>query len=379
MAAARTSTIRGRLEAAVAADRGQAPPPAARLFAGRPVRIDGQELDVQVQLALRLERLVGGSELLPVDQARARAAPRRRRLPRRDDRGRRGPRPRAARAGRADRRPPVRARRSAAPAPLVVYYHGGGHVIGDLETHDQPCRFLAREIPALCSRSTTGSPPSTASRPPSTMRRRLSLGPGAGRRARRRSRTRSRSPATAPAATSPPSSPTSLPPTAAPPPPSRPCSTRSPTTRPSDRSYDTLRRGLLPHPRGDGLVSRQLLRRPEAEHTDPRASPILAPDLRGRRPGARGHRGLRSASRRGRGLRRPAPRRRRHVTLRRETGLVHGFVNAVGLGGRAREATAAIAARLARRSGARRQRARVADSYARSTRPDSSVGRAPPW
>jgi acetyl esterase len=31
------------------------------------------------------------------------------------------------------------------------------------------------------------------------------------------------------------------------------------------------------------------------------------------------------------------------VTLRRETDLVHGFVNAVGLGGRAREATSAIA------------------------------------
>jgi acetyl esterase len=31
-----------------------------------------------------------------------------------------------------------------APAALLVYYHGGGWVIGDLETHDRPCRFLAR-------------------------------------------------------------------------------------------------------------------------------------------------------------------------------------------------------------------------------------------
>jgi acetyl esterase len=30
-----------------------------------------------------------------------------------------------------------------APPPLLVYYHGGGWVIGDLETHDSPCRFLA--------------------------------------------------------------------------------------------------------------------------------------------------------------------------------------------------------------------------------------------
>jgi acetyl esterase len=29
-------------------------------------------------------------------------------------------------------------------APLVVYYHGGGWVAGDLDTHDQPCRLLAR-------------------------------------------------------------------------------------------------------------------------------------------------------------------------------------------------------------------------------------------
>ncbi|HYQ78963.1 MAG TPA: alpha/beta hydrolase [Solirubrobacterales bacterium] len=29
------------------------------------------------------------------------------------------------------------------PQPLLVYYHGGGWVIGDLDTHDSPCRFLA--------------------------------------------------------------------------------------------------------------------------------------------------------------------------------------------------------------------------------------------
>jgi acetyl esterase len=31
----------------------------------------------------------------------------------------------------------------AAASSLLVYYHGGGWVIGDLDTHDGPCRFLA--------------------------------------------------------------------------------------------------------------------------------------------------------------------------------------------------------------------------------------------
>jgi acetyl esterase len=35
------------------------------------------------------------------------------------------------------------------PAPLLIYYHGGGWVIGDLDTHDDICRKLARD--AKCS------------------------------------------------------------------------------------------------------------------------------------------------------------------------------------------------------------------------------------
>src|SRR5918994_173661 len=30
-------------------------------------------------------------------------------------------------------------------APLLVYFHGGGFVIGDLDTHDALCRILCRE------------------------------------------------------------------------------------------------------------------------------------------------------------------------------------------------------------------------------------------
>jgi acetyl esterase len=31
-----------------------------------------------------------------------------------------------------------------APAPVLVYFHGGGFVIGDLDTHDQTCRRICR-------------------------------------------------------------------------------------------------------------------------------------------------------------------------------------------------------------------------------------------
>jgi acetyl esterase len=34
------------------------------------------------------------------------------------------------------------------PHPLLVYYHGGGFVAGDLETHDAPCRVLCRHAGA---------------------------------------------------------------------------------------------------------------------------------------------------------------------------------------------------------------------------------------
>jgi acetyl esterase len=36
-----------------------------------------------------------------------------------------------------------------APRPVIVFFHGGGWVIGDLETHDAPCRQLANAVPAV--------------------------------------------------------------------------------------------------------------------------------------------------------------------------------------------------------------------------------------
>jgi acetyl esterase len=36
-----------------------------------------------------------------------------------------------------------------APAPLVAYFHGGGWVIGDIDTHDGTCRILSRRTSAV--------------------------------------------------------------------------------------------------------------------------------------------------------------------------------------------------------------------------------------
>ena len=43
----------------------------------------------------------------------------------------------------------VYAPQSEGPLPVLVYYHGGGFVIGDLESHDRPCRELCKAAGCL--------------------------------------------------------------------------------------------------------------------------------------------------------------------------------------------------------------------------------------
>src|SRR5262249_43492050 len=47
---------------------------------------------------------------------------------------------------------PVRVYRPAAgegPLPTVAFAHAGGWVLGDLETHDEVCRYLSAALPAV--------------------------------------------------------------------------------------------------------------------------------------------------------------------------------------------------------------------------------------
>ncbi|ABL81167.1 MULTISPECIES: alpha/beta hydrolase [unclassified Nocardioides] len=123
---------------------GALPAPVQRAFAGRPIRIDGQQLHPEVQLALRLLHLAGGPtfETLPLAEGRAQISSEAwvfgDELPVETVRdltldGRNGPIP--ARlylpSGRSD------------PAALLVYFHGGGWVLGGLDASDSACRFLA--------------------------------------------------------------------------------------------------------------------------------------------------------------------------------------------------------------------------------------------
>lgn len=117
------------------------PRPVKRLIAGAPVRRDGQELALDAQLLLLMSKLdhrslAGGTP----EEARAGIARAKEMLGRVPDR-------------------PVRTREVAIAdavtgrlytpkglaegSPLLVYYHGGGWVIGDIDSHDTVCRYLA--------------------------------------------------------------------------------------------------------------------------------------------------------------------------------------------------------------------------------------------
>jgi acetyl esterase len=123
------------------------PPRLQRLLFGAPPVIDGQRLAPDINALLWLDRLVyedGLSEGEDVAATRAlrryeaRVVSARRPLPMArvealTVQGAAGPLPARLYVpfGHPDR------------GPLLVYFHGGGWVIGDLDTHDSPCRFLA--------------------------------------------------------------------------------------------------------------------------------------------------------------------------------------------------------------------------------------------
>jgi len=123
------------------------PPRLQRLLFGEPPTIDGQQLAPDIHTLLWLDRLVydeGTAEVRSAEVRRterlkeARIVAHRPPIPMERVEAVAIPGP----AGTIDARlyVPVEA---VEPSPLLVYFHGGGWVIGDLDTHDDPCRFLA--------------------------------------------------------------------------------------------------------------------------------------------------------------------------------------------------------------------------------------------
>jgi len=116
-----------------------------RLLAGKPITLDGQTLALDAQLLLRMGELNGvGLSAPSVEQARAGMEMNMRLMP--------GPSPdvptRDLQIPSSNGPIPARLyspRDVPEPAPLLVFFHGGGWVIGSVESHDYAARFLAEQ------------------------------------------------------------------------------------------------------------------------------------------------------------------------------------------------------------------------------------------
>ncbi|HEV3228932.1 MAG TPA: alpha/beta hydrolase fold domain-containing protein [Solirubrobacteraceae bacterium] len=136
-----------RIQAAAVRALAALPARAKRRLAGPPVNRDGLELDLDAQLVIRFNERSGRP---PVEQR----TPEQARADMRHSAPIAGGRPvelaevrdidvKGA-AGRLDARLYVPAEAQGTPGPLVVFFHGGGWVIGDIDTHDASCRLLAQ-------------------------------------------------------------------------------------------------------------------------------------------------------------------------------------------------------------------------------------------
>jgi acetyl esterase len=129
----RTGPLLGRLPARVQ----------MRLSGRRPIEIDGQRLDPEVQLILALRE-----KLQPPVWDGTMSVSRGRAITREEAWIAAGPRAieiAAVRDLTAGGRPArLYVPDEPGPRPLLVYFHGGGFVAGDLDTHDAPCRVLCR-------------------------------------------------------------------------------------------------------------------------------------------------------------------------------------------------------------------------------------------
>jgi acetyl esterase len=144
-------TARERVEVGIARAMSALPPRTQiRLSRKAPVQLDGLTLEPDIQLLLVLMERQGRPPIETLPPPLAREVVRRQ-----SDlyAGREIPVGEVRDIEVEGAEGPIRARHYApaeagGPHPLIVYYHGGGFVICDLETHDAPCRVLCRHAGA---------------------------------------------------------------------------------------------------------------------------------------------------------------------------------------------------------------------------------------
>lgn len=122
------------------------PRPVRRAIAGPPLRLDGQELALDAQLLLKLQATTGSTKLSAASTAKARAAMNEgvqminhSSVPGVAVGERRIPTPSGELAARL-----YRPQELEEPGRLLLFFHGGGWVLGDLDSHDDLCRYLAK-------------------------------------------------------------------------------------------------------------------------------------------------------------------------------------------------------------------------------------------
>jgi acetyl esterase len=125
----------------------RAPSTKVRLSGGKRVQLDGNTLSPDLQLMLFMRKLAAGGDEGVVRKGPAEA----RKLNRRESLLYQGPAIEVGQVRDVTFESGQRARHYApvsapgdAPKPLLVFFHGGGFVVGDLDTHDAPCRFLCK-------------------------------------------------------------------------------------------------------------------------------------------------------------------------------------------------------------------------------------------
>ncbi len=114
----------------------------------RPVVVDGQVLATEVQLMLAVKKLAGwpAAELLPLAQARVELRRQQLLVGGRQHVGAvRDLEVQGAVSPLQARLYTPTERLGTGPSPTLMFFHGGGWMYGDLESHDPTCRFLAEQ------------------------------------------------------------------------------------------------------------------------------------------------------------------------------------------------------------------------------------------